>query len=150
MEGASLDLGSFELDSGTLLLTDPALAGDTPEDGGHHQAALEGARLGRWLVLVNEGEEAGEVESLIALHFDCVESELEWELDERPLRSESGYLGVFDLENYSGFAPAFDWMLVPHGFAHQTEPGAGFFDFGLARDGDEIVGVEVFLGPVEA
>lgn len=140
----STDIGTFEVVKGELRLGDP--------NSSEGSILLDKVRRGRWLIIVNHidhGPRAGQLESFVGLHMRCLEDDLEWGLDARPVSTQSQHLAAVEPDRHSLHTPAFDWSLWPHGFQHKTQLGPGHYDFGIATRKDLVVGIELFLNQVD-
>jgi hypothetical protein len=133
------DVGAFALSGGELLLGDAAEG-----DGGDGGIRLDNIRPGSWLFVIHRLSSGG-VESLELRHFDHVEHEPDYALDERPVRVASDLLALVAAEHHAPLALPFAYALLPHGVVYRCEGPGRFLDFGCERRGGELVGLEVVL-----
>lgn len=149
MSKEPLDVGAFRVVSKKVVILDPQQDYDESND---HHLCIENVANGRWMVLVTyveDGPKAGQFETMTAVHMKHIDRDLNWDFDPRPVKSESGFIGLFDRDRQVKVETPFNWSLFPHAFLHRTQLGAGFYDFSLARHQDRVVGFEIFLNELD-
>jgi hypothetical protein len=149
MSKEPLDIGAFRVVSASILLIDPHCEYSPEND---QQLLFENVAKGRWLTLVTfveEGPKQGQLETFTALHIKHVDQDLQWEFDPRPVKTQSGFLGIFDKDRHQIIQTPYNWSLHPHAFVHRTQTGEGFFDVSVATHNDRTVGFEVFLNKLD-
>lgn len=143
-----VDIGAFRVVSKSVVLLDPTQ--DYDESNEHH-IALDKVANGRWMVVVTfveQGPKAGQLEAMAAIHMKHIDRELDWDFDPRPIKTESGFIGLFDKDRQKKVETPFNWSLFPHAFLHRAQMGAGFYDFCTAKHQDRLVGFEIYLNDV--
>lgn len=111
----TFSLGSFEVHSAQIVITDPCYTPDT-----WCQALLEVAG-GTWNGRVETKD--GKVTCMISTHKDYLVNDKHWELAEEEIGNDSGNVGMYDAAKYLTSSGSQDWIaenykaayLGPHG-----------------------------------